>query len=97
MKRQKSPTYLDWLRGLPCIICRDNTTTEAAHVRYGDLEHGKRPTGLGERPDDRWALPLCHRHHTDDQHRMSERAFWEKHGIDPIMLCMKLFRYWQRI
>lgn len=50
----------------------------------------KRPTGLGEKPDDKWAMPLCSEHHRE-QHSMGEREFWEGYGIDPIRNCLALF------
>lgn len=88
MKRQKSATYLDWIRQLPCVICGDNTSTEAAHIRFGDRRAAKRPTGMGEKPDDRWALPLCGMHHRE-QHELGERLFWNLSG-DPILIAMAL-------
>jgi Protein of unknown function (DUF968) len=88
MKRVKSPNYLDFIRSLPCVICGDNTTVEAAHIRFGDRRAAKRPTGMGEKPDDRWALPLCGKHHRK-QHEIGERLFWYLSG-DPIFVAMAL-------
>ena len=36
---------------------------------------------------DKWALPLCSRHHRD-QHSMSESEFWASHGINPFALAI---------
>lgn len=89
MKRVKSAAYLDFIRALPCCICLDNTSTEAAHIRFGDRRAAKRPTGLGERPDDRWAIPLCGAHHRW-QHARGEKLFWEEMDKDPIFLALAL-------
>jgi len=45
---------------------------------------------MGERPDDRWAVPLCGRHHRQ-QHQEGERNFWKFYAPrDPIFLAMAL-------
>ena len=91
--RRKSPTYLAWVRTLPCLVCKDSTATEAAHIRYGDPQAFKRPTGMGEKPDDRWAIPLCSRHHRE-QHSGSERKFWQDNDIDPVKTALALWVKW---
>lgn len=63
---------------------------EAAHVRYSCEAVGKPITGMGIRPDDKWALPLCHKHHIHGQHLNGERIWWAEQGIDPIQLCLRL-------
>lgn len=85
--REKDAKHLDRIRMLPCCICGDNTSTEAAHIRTGSPEHGKPPTGMSEKSSDKWALPLCNRHHRE-QHAMNEMDFWKRHGIDPFMLAL---------
>jgi hypothetical protein len=87
--REKDEAHLDYVRSLACCICRDNTSTEAAHIRVGSLEHGKRWTGMQEKSSDKWAVPLCGKHHRE-QHSMNEMAFWQKHGINPFVLAIAL-------
>lgn len=84
--RVKDEKHLKFLRSLPCVICGNPIETEAAHIRFACEEAGKRMVGKGEKPDDKWALPLCGKHHRE-QHKMNERAWWESKGIDPIKLC----------
>jgi hypothetical protein len=88
--RQHNDAHLRFIRGLRCIICGDNTSTEAAHVRFQCRPAGKRYAGKGEKPDDRWTLPLCGQHHRD-QHSMDEEMFWEGVGCDPIFYAMALW------
>jgi len=87
--REHDKRHLDFIRSLPCCICQDNTSTEAAHIRTGNLAYGKSPTGMQEKSSDKWALPLCGRHHRE-QHTMNEIAFWKQYGIDPFMLAITL-------
>jgi hypothetical protein len=88
--RQHSEKHLRFIRGLPCCVCQNNIETEAAHVRFASPEYGKRNVGKGEKPDDRWAVPLCGRHHRE-QHEIGEREFWLTVGIDPIRLATDLW------
>ena len=90
--RVKSDKHLNFVRGLPCLVCHDATSTEAAHVRFSCIETGKRQSGKSEKPDDKWTVPLCGRHHRD-QHAMSEREFWLTVGIDPIKVCKMLWAF----
>ena len=86
--RKKNAKHLDYIRSLPCAIC-GGIDTEAAHIRSGNLGWGKRSTGMAEKPDDKWCVPLCNEHHRE-QHESSEMAFWHKYGIDPFMLAITL-------
>jgi len=86
-ERERDHIYLRHLRSLPCCICGDNISVEAAHLRIGSIGDGKRDTGTGEKPSDKWALPLCGRHHRE-QHSMNELVFWTRYGIDPFALAM---------
>lgn len=90
--RVRDERHLRLIRQLPCLIC-GRYPAEAAHIRYGDAEHGKPKTGAGEKPDDKWTLPLCAEHHRtgkDAQHGAGERRWWESWGVDPLALCNEL-------
>lgn len=88
--RQKDEAHLDFVRSLPCVICGDNTSTEAAHIRSGNLKYGKENTGMQQKPHDRWSLPLCSREHRV-QHTKNEWKFWKELGINPWTLAMTLY------
>lgn len=97
--RQRQPrveckAFLDFVRRRRCCVCGENPPSQAAHLRAGCPERGKRPTGLGERPDDRWAVPLCARCHLDGagaQHRSGEERFWRRVNIDPFAAAAALY------
>lgn len=86
--RQRDERHLRALRALPCVICL-RTPVEAAHIRFS--VPNKPNPGIGARPSDRYALPLCPEHHAE-QHRNGERKWWEKQGINPIWLATQLYR-----
>jgi hypothetical protein len=93
--RKTDPRFLAWIRTLPCLLCGDNTTVEAAHVRMSEPRLGKRQTGKGEKPDDRWVLPLCHAHH-DMQHLKGEKIFWLVHDVNPLAASLVLRLAYER-
>ena len=73
---KRMPKYLKYIRTLPCVICNDHTTTEAAHVRF------IAPCGVGLKPSDEFTLPLCGAHHRE-QHRRGEELWWKSKKLDP--------------
>jgi cytochrome c553 len=92
--RQRSPrvhndAHLDFIRGLPCVSCGNDIETQAAHLRSDNLMYGKTSTGMQQKPDDRWTLPLCGRCH-DVQHKGNEKNFWANLGINPWVLALSL-------
>lgn len=88
------PDYLAKVRECPCLYCGQDPCGEAAHVRFASAAFGK-ASGLGKKPDDRWALPLCpeeHRNARHAQHNQNEEAFWAALGINPLIVCEQLYR-----
>ena len=51
----------------------------------------KPKVGLGEKPDDCWALPMCGACHRR-QHEIGELRFWDFGLRDPIFICLALSR-----
>lgn len=87
--RMHKDSHLAWIRTLPCVVGGEYGV-EAAHIRYGSLPHGKRETGKSEKPDDCWSVPLAPDLHRL-QHSMNERTFWERYGIDPLVVAALLY------
>lgn len=58
---------------------------ECAHVRRGT--NG----GAGLKPSDQWVISLCRFHHAE-QHRLGERAFEKKYGVDLVKLASTFTR-----
>ena len=88
-----NPAYLALIRQLPCLKCGMEPSSEAAHVRYNSGAHGKH-NGMGKKPADRWAVPLCgdcHRTDRDALHQIGEGLFWYLLGIDPLLICDRLY------
>ena len=86
--RLLDPGYLAWLRTKRCCVCRRPPPSEATHIRHSDASESKVNPGIGCKPHDRHALPLCslcHREGPKSQHNVGdESAFWHMNMIDPI-------------
>jgi hypothetical protein len=87
--RHRDDSHLAFIRTLPCVICGDNTTVEAAHIRRSDARIGKPITGIGIKPDDKYTLPLCGRHHREEQ-KLGEGGFWPEKD-DPIVWALAIY------
>lgn len=88
----KDAAYLALVRQCPCLHC-GMEPSEAAHVRMSSAAFGK-ASGLGKKPADSWALPLCAEHHRlarDCQHSGSEHVFWDSIGVGPLVVCELLY------
>ena len=72
-------------------MCRDDVSVEACHIRTAALGYGKFHTGLGEKPSDKWAVPLCGRCHREQHAFGDELKWWHSKGIDPFMTGGDLF------
>ncbi len=90
--RQREPRVrdqkrLDWLKTQPCVIC-GAINTDAAHIRVGSINNGKRSTGFGEKPSDKWCVSLCRPHHREQHATGDELKFWDHYGLDPFLVAI---------
>ena len=76
--------HLAFIRLLPCVACGKAAPSEAAHVRTGT------DSGIGRKPGDRYAAPLCIACHAK-QHRVGELTFWSALRIDPVNVALRLW------
>jgi hypothetical protein len=88
----QDPGYLALIRECPCLHC-GMEPSEPAHLRMSSAAYGK-ASGLGKKPADRWANPLCSEHHRlarDAQHNRGEQEFWHALGINPLITATLLY------
>lgn len=88
-RRMEDPAHLAFVRKLPSVLS-GQFGCEACHIRIGSAVHRKKHTGMGQKPDDSWTLPLTPDEHKR-QHSQNELLFWRSHGIDPFELAIKLY------
>jgi hypothetical protein len=96
--RQRDAGYLQWLRWQRCACgCLRGPPSDAAHLRASSLAYDKPISGLGRKPDDKWALPLNHRCHMDQHRHGDEQGWWRDRGVaDPFALCLQHYRRYER-
>jgi hypothetical protein len=75
----KSSLYLKFIRTLPCCACGGRRNIEAMHCG---------PRGLGQRVDDKQALPGCRWCHKE-LHELGPVAFAGKYALDVPGLILK--------
>lgn len=88
-RRLEDLGHLAFIRKLPSVLSGE-FGCEACHIRIGSALHRKKHTGMGQKPDDSWTLPLTSTEHKQ-QHSENELLFWRSHGVDPFELAIKLY------
>lgn len=89
--RERDEKHLAALRKCPCILCGSEHAVEASHIRMNNGPKTPNP-GMGQKPNDRFALPLCHQEHMEQHaHPRGERGFWEDHKINPFEPAAELY------
>jgi hypothetical protein len=86
-KREHDAAHLAAVRRCACLSCDTDPAGEAAHVRM--TVTGKPIAGMGNKPDDRHTVPLCHACHMR-QHAEGEAPFWAALGLNPILAAARL-------
>ena len=94
----KNEEHLRFIRGLPCLVCGDNITTEAAHFSAPLAGLGKEIKGTGNKSrgpngEECYVLPLCQRHH-DHQTKIGEAKFWGDWGYTFAEVIAKTLSFW---
>lgn len=88
-KRIVDDAHLAFIRKLPSVIS-GREGCEACHIRYGDPVYRKKHTGMAQKPDDCWTLPMTPDEHRS-QHGGNEQEWWVEHGIDPLHLSQAIY------
>jgi len=77
----EDPAYLAWVREQRCVICGTDQNIEAAHLRVGSIPHHKTYGAMQMKSSDKWALPLCAKHHREQHANGDEMLWWSSKGI----------------
>lgn len=89
----RNPEYLAFVRQCPCLRCGMDPAGTAAHLRLNSALHNKRQA-MAKKPGHEWTTPLCsgcHLNDPDAQHRVGEAIFWERVGLNPFLVCERLY------
>ncbi|MCK1534547.1 MULTISPECIES: ERF family protein [unclassified Bradyrhizobium] len=82
--RKRSKTHLLFVRGQPCLVCRQ-TPCDAHHLKFAQAR------ALGRKVSDEFAVPLCRAHHQELHQHGNERAWWANLQIAPLPVAQELW------
>jgi hypothetical protein len=82
--RERDREHLRIVAAQPCLVC-GRTPSDAHHIKFA--EH----RAMGRRVSDRFTVPICRLHHRELHRRGNERAWWQKQGIDPLVIAASLW------
>ncbi len=104
---KQAPAFLQWLRGRPCYLANHRaggcglgdpprkSPVEAAHVDHGGDK------GTSTKASDRFAIPLCQRHHDEQGGRIGSfrnrggwKTFQVKYGFNAVHVAEEYWRAW---
>ena len=79
--------YTDWIRTLECTVCGSRKGVQAAHMRGLDKLSG----GMGKKPDDLYAIPLCAECHAKEHKEGRSSLFDARQENMLLVLCGALW------
>jgi len=82
--RKRSKAHLAYVRGLPCLICKQ-TPVDAHHLKFAQ------PQALGRKVSDEFTVPLCRHHHQALHREGNEKAWWADMQVDPLPAARDLW------
>jgi hypothetical protein len=90
--RKKRPgasrAHLDWIKTLPCCVCLARANDP--HHLLGNVDG--LPKGMGRKNEDRWAIPVCRKHHVEAHAAGNDEEWFVTQGIDARALASALWR-----
>jgi len=82
--RERDREHLKFVASQPCLLC-GRTPSDAHHIKFAEQR------AMGRKVSDRFTVPICRLHHRELHRRGNERAWWESHGIDPLVIAAALW------
>jgi len=84
--RERDRNHLKFVAAQPCLIC-GRSPSDAHHLKFAELP------AMGRKVSDKFTVPVCRLHHRELHRRGDERAWWQKHGLNPLPIAAAL---WER-
>jgi hypothetical protein len=84
--RERDRNHLRFVASQPCVVC-GRGPSDAHHIKFAEQRT------MGRKVSDKFTVPVCRLHHRELHRRGDERAWWDKHGLDPLPFAAAL---WER-
>jgi hypothetical protein len=82
--RERDRDHLRFVAAQPYLVC-GRTPSDPHHVKFA--EH----RAMGRKVSDRFTVPICRLHHRELHRRGNEHAWWQRQGIDPLVIAASLW------
>ena len=82
--RERDRDHLKFVISQPCLVC-GRTPSDAHHIKFAEQRI------MGRKVSDRFTVPICRLHHRELQRCGNERAWWQKQGMDPLIIAASLW------
>ena len=83
-RRLRDKRHRQFVSAQPCVVC-GRQPSDAHHLRF------TQPKALGLKVSDEFTVPLCRMHHREVHRTVKELEWWERLGIDPIVIADTLW------
>jgi hypothetical protein len=81
---ERDRDHLRFVAAQPCLVC-GRTPSDPHHIKFAEQR------AMGRKVSDRFSVPICRLHHRELHRGGNERAWWEKHAIDPLSVAANLW------
>jgi hypothetical protein len=82
--RERDRNHLRFVASQPCLIC-GRTPSDPHHIKFAEQ------VAMGRKVSDRFSVPVCRMHHRELHRKGNERTWWERQGIDPLVIAASLW------
>ena len=82
--RERDRDHLRFVAAQPCLVC-GRTPSDPHHIKFAEQR------AMGRKVSDRFTVPICRLHHRELHRRGNERVWWQKQGIDPLVVAASLW------
>jgi hypothetical protein len=83
-RRFRNKTHLKFVAAQACLVC-GRQPSDPHHLGFAQ------PRALGRKVSDEFAVPLCRTHHREVHRCGNEAEWWNKFGIDPLIVAAALW------
>ena len=81
---ERDRNQLRFVAAQPCLVC-GRTPSDPHHIKFAEQR------AMGRKVSDRFTVPICRLHHRELHRRGNERAWWQRQGIDPLLVAAELW------
>jgi len=82
--RERDRDHLRFVAAQPCLVC-GRTPSDPHHIKFAEQQ------AMGRKVSDRFTVPICRLHHRELHRCGNERAWWQKQGMDPLIIAASLW------